>query len=468
MMKFFASSIALLAITCFVSPCLSDDTIPGWALSSIDDVKKAADGGNADAQTYMGQCCFHGRRVVKDLSAAVFWFRKAAEQGDAKAQRNLGSCYGKGQGVEKDLAEAVKWIRKAAEQGDATAQCDLGICYFLGEGVTENAAEAVKWYRKAAGQEYAAGQFNLACCYTDGKGVEKDLAEAAKWYRKAAEQGVARAQYNLGMFHEYGYGVAQDYEEAVKWYRKAAEQGNARAENSLGSCYARGQGVARDLVEAYKWLSLAATQGDQTARQGLAEIERKMTPDQIAEAQRLPASLSLISPVEEPPGQNESGLELTLETFESVVEVSEDIAFAICFHNNSTNNLLLNGGALLGNGTQIWSSLEAELKSESGQRIPMTLGLGGPMSGQIYFLGVPLRAGSSYKLPVRVYDHLFGSGARLKPGKYEIRCVYRGRQSPYRDSTQMPACWEGKVQSNILRVKVLRPNLLFRLWDFLR
>jgi hypothetical protein len=41
------------------------------------------------------------------------------------------------------------------------------------------------------------------------------------------------------------------------------------------------------------------------------------------------------------------------------------------------------------------------------------------------------------------------------PGKYEIHFIYRGRQSPYRDSTQMPACWEGELHSNTLKFEVI-------------
>jgi hypothetical protein len=176
-------------------------------------------------------------------------------------------------------------------------------------------------------------------------------------------------------------------------------------------------------------------------------------------------SLSLMSFAAEPQSPRKPALELTIETPKNIFKSPEGVSFVISFHNtntdkpasdNSANNLLLNGGELLGNGSQIWSSLEAELISETGQRIPMTLGWGVPgVAGRIYFLGVPLRAGSSYKLPVSAGDYLIGTGERLKPGKYEIRCVYRGRQPPYRDSTQMPACWEGEVHSNTSKVEVL-------------
>ena len=47
---------------------------------------------------------------------AVHWYRKAAEQGDAHAQTLLGSAYEEGEGITKDATKAVHWYRKAAEQ----------------------------------------------------------------------------------------------------------------------------------------------------------------------------------------------------------------------------------------------------------------------------------------------------------------------------------------------------------------
>jgi TPR repeat protein len=80
--------------------------------------------------------------------------------------------------------------------------------------------------------------------------------------------------------------LAQDHAEAVKWYRRAAEQGNADAQATLGFRYERGQGVPQDYVLADMWLSLAAAKGYQCADKCDA-LAAKMTPEQIAEAQRL-------------------------------------------------------------------------------------------------------------------------------------------------------------------------------------
>jgi TPR repeat protein len=191
---------------------------------------------------------------------------KDAITGDAEAQYKLGvHYYNRETGTpaykyrsRADTAKALKWFRKAAEQGHAKAQCVLGyyccrdanfgflahVSFFF---VERNEIEGVKWFRKAAVQNYAEGQNNLGNCYANGQGVERDEVEAVKWYRKAAEQN-------------YDY-----------------------AQKNLGCCYRDGQGVTKDIVEACKWFSLAGF----VAREELREIERTMTPEQIAEAQRL-------------------------------------------------------------------------------------------------------------------------------------------------------------------------------------
>ena len=112
-----------------------------------------------------------------------------------------------------------------------------------------------------------------------------------KWWHKAADQGLSFAQAKIGDCYYYGDNVVKDYVEAAKWYRKAAVQGDAPvAQYTLGLCYFNGYGVTRDYVEAYKWLNLAAAQGVEDAPTCRAIAETRMTPEQIAEAQRLSAA----------------------------------------------------------------------------------------------------------------------------------------------------------------------------------
>jgi TPR repeat protein len=147
--------------------------------------------------------------------------------------------------------------------------------------------EAVKWYRLAAEQGDAKAQYYLGMMYGGGRGVPRDEKKAIKWLLKAAEQRSVGAQRLLGAIFYYGWGV-QDYTEAAKWYKKAAEQGDRDAQNILGAMYERGKGIPKDFVEAYKWFSISGESGNEHGRMYREKIgKRKMTPDQITEAQRL-------------------------------------------------------------------------------------------------------------------------------------------------------------------------------------
>ena len=109
---------------------------------------------------------------------------------------------------------------------------------------------------------------------------------------QAVEQGDASAQNNLGLMYSKGQGVPQDYGEAVRWYRKAAEQGRASAQNNLGLMYDTGQGVPQDYVAAHMWYNLSAAgsppgEDRDRAVENRDIVAKRMTPAQIAEAQRL-------------------------------------------------------------------------------------------------------------------------------------------------------------------------------------
>jgi hypothetical protein len=97
----------------------------------------------------------------------------------------------------------------------------------------------------------------------------------------------AAAQSNLGAMYDKGEGVSQNYPKALNWYRKAADQGNSMAQYNIGFMYASGHGVQQDDVTAHFWFSLSAAQGDEDAAKNRDLIERRMTPAQIAEAQKL-------------------------------------------------------------------------------------------------------------------------------------------------------------------------------------
>ena len=164
---------------------------------------------------------------------------------------------------------------------------DGAAAYFKGDYAT-----AMRLWRPLADQGNVYAQNNLGDMYGAGEGVPQDYAQAVAWFRKAADQGFANAQYNLGNMYANGLGVPQDYAQAVAWFRKAADQGHVSAQFNLGVAYEFGQGVPQDYIQAHMWLNLAASRYTDPTDRAVAVKQRdlvaaKMTPAQIAEAQRL-------------------------------------------------------------------------------------------------------------------------------------------------------------------------------------
>jgi uncharacterized protein len=148
-------------------------------------------------------------------------------------------------------------------------------------------ATAVRLFRPLADDGDASAQVVLGFMYKRGQGVPQDFAEAVRWYHLAADQGDASAQADLGFMYELGQGVKQDFAEAVRWYRLAADQGVATAQTALGFMYEGGRGVPQNYVLAHMWFSLSAARGFRHAAELRDLLVDRMTPAQIAEAQKL-------------------------------------------------------------------------------------------------------------------------------------------------------------------------------------
>jgi hypothetical protein len=159
---------------------------------------------------------------------------------------------------EGHYATAMRLARPLATEGDARAQLTLGLLYYHGNGVPQDPDAALKWFRRAADQNNPTAQFHLGVMFSKGEGVPQDNAEAANWFRRAADLGDAPAQYNLGLFYAKGVAGEPNNVSAHMWFNLAA------AHFPASDIEGRGAAVRnRDLVA------------------------KKMTPEEIAEAQKL-------------------------------------------------------------------------------------------------------------------------------------------------------------------------------------
>jgi len=195
----------------------------------------------------------------------------------------LGSYSGSFKHAGGDLLAAAGLTQPAPDPGAASAAFQKG-----------DFATALKLAQPLAAQGNVGAQVTLALLYYRGRGVAQDHNEAVKWFRRAADQGDPTAQFYLGVMFAEGQGVPQDYAEAAKWYRLAANRGDAQAQYNLGLAYVEGEGVTPDNVAAHMWFNLAAarfpatdTRNRNAAVKNRDVVAGKMTPEQVAEAQKL-------------------------------------------------------------------------------------------------------------------------------------------------------------------------------------
>ncbi len=118
---------------------------------------------------------------------------KAAEQGDANAQLKLGLRYAFSPWNTKDEKLAAQWFEKAAGQGQFEAEYRYGFALLKGLGVVQDYKAAFFWLEKAAGSGYADAQFVLGEMYQLGLFVNSDNERAYLWFNLAAAQGVKGA-----------------------------------------------------------------------------------------------------------------------------------------------------------------------------------------------------------------------------------------------------------------------------------
>ena len=86
-----------------------------------------------------------------DYKSALRVWMEAANAGDAEAMTNVGEIYERGLGGTPNYEAAVIWYQKAADKGLSRALFDLGTLYEQGQGVEKDQLKALNLYRQAWG-----------------------------------------------------------------------------------------------------------------------------------------------------------------------------------------------------------------------------------------------------------------------------------------------------------------------------
>lgn len=130
-------------------------------------------------------------------------------------------------------------------------------------------------------------QFNVALMFHRGLGVRQNYEKASLFYAKAGNQGVAEALDNLGLMFVNGEGKKKNHSSASRFFIRASELGFAKSQHNLATMLYEGDGVPQDYVYAHMWWNIASSQGFDGASDSRDRVAQEMTPDQIAEAQKL-------------------------------------------------------------------------------------------------------------------------------------------------------------------------------------
>lgn len=175
-------------------------------------------------------------------------------------------------------ADAIKALTPVAKAGDPAAQKALGDAY---------------------------NDHRSQC--DDKRAGKDDKAEAERWYLLAARAGNVDAQRKLIDLYEYSY-HSSNPEQATFWMAKVAARGDASDLSRLATRHERAEGVPHDRVLAYAFNLLASRRADkddggEQARQ-LAREAGEMSPEQLAEAERLAAAWKVGTPL---PAVSETG-----------------------------------------------------------------------------------------------------------------------------------------------------------------
>jgi TPR repeat protein len=234
---------------------------------------RAAHGGNAFAQAWLGDTYASGQGVEVNLAEATLWYERAALQGHGGATRVLTTMGVSAGAHPEEMARLFTLWLKGAQRGDAIAQRVVGDFYMRGVGVDRSTIDAENWLTASVDQGDTAAMVLLGGLILESPENAARFPLAVELFRRAAAQGNTDAEYNLGVCLRRGLGVKPDAKAAERSYRAAAERNHVSAQLALGDLIAERAATDAEGFEARLWYRLAADRGHAAAKARLAEVE---------------------------------------------------------------------------------------------------------------------------------------------------------------------------------------------------
>lgn len=222
---------------------------------SLDECKRQAADGDAEALWQLGCRYETGDGVRKDNLRAVAQYRKAAEKKHSKACARLGELYEQGKIVGKDAVQAAKY--KAMANGDS-AEVAIAVAKTTTDKVHVDEIEVALDYIIGRNGKKRDAKAGIRLLYQVAK--DKPVAQRVfveRWTQGDLDEGLEtiseqewdlilpwfRDQFNAGKFRMGGWLLGNDayakekFEDTVAYWSSAGKAGLAKAWFRLGNFY---------------------------------------------------------------------------------------------------------------------------------------------------------------------------------------------------------------------------------------
>jgi TPR repeat protein len=263
-----------------------------WSQVSTNELLKAAENGNGEAQYYLGASEWAAALTEADYSRSLWSSNRLAQQqisanGNADANHARWAAVSEAEAMQAAQAgdpgaqlfikqieyerardrglKAFQWLKRAADQSVAPAEYEVATRYLGFSGwvtVPSDKKPAIDLLRRAAAQGNEGAQHRLANIFIEGDLLPIDLPQGIELLRKAADQGCPRAQFELAQEYACGNGDPRsDIETPVALLSKSAKAGWSDAQFTLAERYRTGFNVQTNNAKAFFWYSQAASNG---------------------------------------------------------------------------------------------------------------------------------------------------------------------------------------------------------------
>ena len=229
-------------------------------------IRKANEGDVVSMKTY-ATMLEQEKYGTPDFRKSLIYWERAAQKGDAEAQSICGAYYIGGVGCKVNIPKAVEYHRLAADQGIRESQYAYAeaICGIKFDWpVKKDRILAEKYFKLAAKQGEPNAIFHYAQSKWAGDMGPKEPEKAMKWIRRGIELGDARCQVFMGLRLLDGAApsVKRDPNAATYYFQKAADQEDSDGIARLVSQIMTGRGIKKDYKRAEPLIQKSAEIGN--------------------------------------------------------------------------------------------------------------------------------------------------------------------------------------------------------------